>query len=150
MIGIFRLLFIGGLLAGPGLRAEKRLEFNNLPPAVQKTIQDQSKGDQLKGIVQETEKGRAQYEVETIRNGKRRDFSVDIKGALLEVEEETAFDSIPEAAKQAITHKVAGGKLGIVETVTRDGATLYEADYTSRNGKKHEVLVKPDGTAVKN
>jgi uncharacterized membrane protein YkoI len=143
-------LFIGALLVGLGLWAEKKLELKNLPPAVQKTIQDQSKGDEVKSITQETEKGLTQYEVESMRNGKHRDFNVDTKGGLLEVEEETAFDSIPNAAKEAITKKVAGGKLGRVETVTTmAGATLYEAGYTAKNGKKHEVRVKPDGTEVR-
>jgi len=33
--------------------------------------------------------------------------------------------------------------------VTRGTATTYEAGYTDKNGKKHEVQVKPDGTEVK-
>ena len=143
------LSFIAVLLAGLSEQAEKKLELKNLPPAIQQTIQDQTKGDEIKSITQETEKGRTQYEVETIRNGKQRDFDVDSKGALIEVEEETAFDSVPDAAREAITKKVAGGKLGKVETVTKGSATLYEAGYTAKNGKKHEVRVTPDGTEVK-
>jgi hypothetical protein len=65
---------------GPGGRAEKKLELNKLPPTVQKTIRDQSQGDDVKGITQETGKGRTQYEVETMRNGKHRDFLVDTIG----------------------------------------------------------------------
>jgi len=149
MHAMWRILFIGALLAGSGLLAEKKLELKNLPPAVQKTIQDQTQGDQVTSITQETENGVTQYEVETLRNGKHRDFNVDTKGVLLEVEDETAFDALPDAAKAAITKKVAGGKLGRVETVTKRGATLYEAGYTARNGKKHEIRVKPDGTEVK-
>jgi len=87
--------------------------------------------------------------VETMVNGKHRDFLVDVKGAVTEVEEETALDSIPAAAKAAIEKKAAGGKIGMVETMTRGGATFYEAAYTSKAGKKLEVLVKPDGTEVK-
>jgi hypothetical protein len=82
-------------------------------------------------------------------NGKHRDILVDAKGAVIEVEDETAIDSIPAAAKAAIEKKAAGGKIGIVETVTRGTATMYEAEFTSKSGKKHEVLVRPDGTEVK-
>jgi hypothetical protein len=28
----------------------------------------------------------------------------------------------------------------------RGGETMYEAEYTSKDGKKHETLVKADGT----
>ena len=127
----------------------KKLELKDLPPAVQKTIQAESKGAEIKNIGKETERGVAQYEVETMLNGKHRDFSVDTKGVLLEVEEETTIDAIPATARATILQKVAAGKLGRVELFKRGGGTMYEAAYTSRDGKKHEVLVKADGTETK-
>jgi uncharacterized membrane protein YkoI len=78
-------------------------------------------------------------------NGKHRDFEVDSKGNLLVVEEETTVDSIPAPAKAAILKKVGGGKLGMVELFIKGSETVYEAAYTSKDGKKHEVLVKYDG-----
>ena len=127
----------------------KKLEVKDLPAAVQKTIQDQSKGAEIKNIGKETEGGVAQYEVETMLNGKHRDFNVDTKGKLLVMEEETPIDSIPAAAKAAILKKVADGKLGMVELFIRGGETMYEAGYTGKDGKKHAVLVKADGTETK-
>lgn len=127
----------------------KKLELKDLPLAVQKTIQDESKGAEIKNIGKETEHGVAQYEVETILNGKHRDFNVDTKGVLLLVEEETTIDSIPAAAKAGILKKVADGKLGMVELFKRGGETMYEAGYIGKNGKKHGVLVKADGTETK-
>ena len=58
-----------------------------------------------------------QYEVETMLNGKHRDFNVDAKGKLVVVEEEVDIAGIPAAAKAAIEKKMAGGKLNMVETV---------------------------------
>jgi hypothetical protein len=129
--------------------AAKSLALKDLPAAVQKTVQEQAQGAEIKNISKETEKGVTQYEVETIVNGKHRDFNVDTKGALLEVEEETSIDSIPAPAKAAILKKVGGGKLGMVETMTKGSVTLYEAAYTTKAGKKLEVLVKPDGAETK-
>ena len=142
------LIAIGSL--GSLATAAGKLQITDLPPSVQKTVGAQLKGAEITGIAKETEKGKVQYEVETMLNGKHRDFEVDANGALLAVEEETALDSVPAAAKAAIEKKVAGGKLGMVEIVTRDGNTFYEAAYTSKTGKKHEMLVKPDGTETKN
>ena len=127
----------------------KRLESKNLPPEVQRTIQNESKGAEIKNISKETEHGVAQYEVETILNGKHRDFDVNTKGVLLAVEEETTLDAIPTAAKATILRKIADGKLGMVEISKRGGEALYEAAYTSKGGKKREVLVKADGTETK-
>jgi hypothetical protein len=42
------------------------------------------------------------------------------------------------------------GKLAGVETFTKTGPPmLYEASYTDKKGKNHEVLVKADGTETK-
>src|ERR1022692_4759871 len=88
------------------------ISVKDLPTAVQKTVQEQTKGAEIKNISKETEKGVTQYEVETMVNGEHRDFNVDTKGGLVVVEEETAIDSIPAAAKAAIEKKVGAGKLG--------------------------------------
>jgi uncharacterized membrane protein YkoI len=130
-------------------KKEKTLSLKDLAPAVQKTIQAELKGGEIKSISKETEHGVAQYEVETMLNGKHRDFNIDTKGKLLLVEEETSIDSIPAAAKAAILRKVGDGKLGMVELFMRGGETMYEAGYTTKAGKKQEVLVRADGTETK-
>jgi uncharacterized membrane protein YkoI len=142
-IGVLIVLGIGATYA------EKKLGLKDLPPAVQKTVQEQLKGGEIKSISKETEKGVAQYEVESMLNGKHRDFNVDAKGKLLVVEEETDLATIPAPAKAAIEKKAAGGRIDMVETFVRGGETMYEAAYTSKAGKKHEVLVKADGTETK-
>ena len=102
------------LAIGLAAIAAKSLAVKDLPAAVQKTVQEQAKGAEIKNIAKETEKGVTQYEVETIANS----ACVD-------------------------------GKLGRVETFTRGGETMYEAAYTTKAGKKLEVLVKADGTETK-
>lgn len=129
--------------------AAKSIEVKDLPPAVQKTVQEQSKGAEIKNIAKEKEKGAWHYEVETMLNGKHRDFNVAENGTLIVVEEEIAISNIPAAAKSAIEKKVGTGKLTMVETITKDGTTMFEGIYTNKGGKKLEVLVKADGTEVK-
>src|SRR6476661_5549901 len=129
--------------------AQKKLALKDLPAEAQKTIQAELKGGEIKNIGKETEKSVTQYEVETMLNGKHRDFNVDTKGKLLLVEEEIALDAVPPAAKTAILKKVGTGKLSMVELFIRNGETLYEAAYTTTGGKKHEMLVKADGTETR-
>ena len=146
---LFRIALSAGVAAGMSLIAAKSLNVKDLPPAVQKTVMEQAKGGEIKNIVKEKEKGVTSYEVESLLNGKHRDFNVDTKGVLLVMEEEVSIDSIPAAAKTAILKKVGTGKLGMVETVTKGSTTLYEAAYTGKAGKKQSVLVKADGTESK-
>src|SRR5579871_5379452 len=137
--------WLAAALACAAFGAEKKVALKDLPAAVQKTVQDQSKGAEIKGISQETEKGVTVFEVEMMVNGKHRDLNIDTMGTVVEVEDETAIESIPPAARAAIEKKAAGGKIDIVETITKGAVTLYEATYTAKSGKKHEVVVKPDG-----
>jgi len=133
-----------------GVACAAKMTLKDLPPAVQKGVQENLKGGEIKSISKETEKGVTQYEIESMLNGKHRDFNIDTKGGLVVMEEETAIDSIPGAAKDAIMKKVGDGKLGLVETLARPGKdTLYEAAFTTKAGKKTSVLVKADGTPAK-
>jgi len=128
----------------------KSLRLKDLPAGVQKTVQDNLNGGEIKNIGKEKEDGVEQYEVESVLSGKSRDFNVDAKGNLLLVEEATTIDAIPTAAKAGILKKVAGGKLGKVETFTKTGQPMmYEAGYTDKTGKKREVLVKADGAETR-
>ena len=146
------ILLAAAAAASPALAQDKAkgLPLKDLPAAVQKAIQDNLKGAEIKNIEKEKEGGVVQYEVETMLNGKSRDFDVDTKGALLEIEEAATMDVVPAAAQAAIQKKIADGKLTSIETVTKTGQPpMYEAGYTDKKGKKHEFLVKADGTEVK-
>jgi hypothetical protein len=75
---------------------------------------------------------------------------VDSKGVLLVVEKATTVDAIPAAARAGIQKKVGNGKLTVLETFSKPGQPMmYEAGYTDKAGKKHEVLVKTDGKETK-
>ena len=145
----FVILFAVAALAASA-QEPKGLALKKLPPAVQKSVEDEAKGATIKNISKETEHGVTQYEVETMLNGKHRDFNVDLKGAVVLVEEESALDAFPAAARSAILGKVGNdGKLGMVELVKKGTETFYEAAYTAKNGKKRSVVVKADGTETK-
>lgn len=100
-ISMIRNFLLGIGLTGLAMAAGK-LELKDLPPAVRKTVEAETKGATIKNIVKEKEKGKTVYEVETMVNGKSRDIVVDSTGALETVEEQADLDSFPTAAKAAI------------------------------------------------
>jgi uncharacterized membrane protein YkoI len=136
------------LAVGAGIAQEKKVALKSLPPAAQKTVQEQLKGAQLKGLSQETEDGKTVYELETMVNGKTRDVLIDANGTILEVEEATTLDAIPAQARAAIEKAATGGKIKTVETVTKGGKVYYEAAIT-KAGKGSEIQVTADGAIVK-
>jgi uncharacterized membrane protein YkoI len=141
-------LAVVSFAAAAAFAAEKPMKLRDLPPAVQKAVQEESKGAVVKGYAQETEDGKVLYEVETTRDGKGRDVSFDASGAVVSVEEETPLASLPAAARAAIEKAAAGGKIGLVEKVTEGGEVKYEAHIT-KGTKKSEVEVKADGSPAK-
>jgi uncharacterized membrane protein YkoI len=125
------------------------LTMKDLPPAVQKTAQEQTKGAEIKNISKETEDGKTHYEIETMVNGKHRDIEIDTKGAVIEVEDEIAIAAVPPTVHDVFAKKATGGRIVMVEAVTSGGILVaYECEYLDKNGRKREVRVKPDGTIV--
>ena len=131
-----------------GATAAKKLQMKDLPPAVQKTVQAETKNAQLVGIAAEEEGGKTVYELETKVNGMGRDLMIDSAGAILIIEQEVTIDKIPAAARAAIEKEAAGVKITKVEILTKGGTVTYEAAITKK-GKKSEVTFTADGKPVK-
>jgi uncharacterized membrane protein YkoI len=128
--------------------AEKKITMKDLPPAVQAAVKEHSQGATIKGLAMEVEKGKKLYEAELSVNGKSRDITFDEQGKLMSSEEEIALNAIPEAARAAMTKAAGAGKITLVEAVTENGTTTYEAHVTT--GKKQsEIKVDAGGQAVK-
>lgn len=131
--------------AGLGLfAAEKKMQLKNLPPAVQKAIQEQTKGATIIGYVEEREDGKVFYEAETKVDGRTRDLLFDATGTLVEIEEEVAPTSLPAVVQSALNTR---GKVLKVEAVTKGGTVTYEAEI-EKNGKKSEVVMDARGNAI--
>jgi uncharacterized membrane protein YkoI len=137
------------LMAATVFGAEKRVKMENLPPAVQKTVQQQSKGATIRGLSQDVEDGKTFYEAELKVNGHNKDLLIDATGAVVEIEEEVPLDSVPAAAKAAIEKGARKGKIATVESVTQNNSIVaYEAKIKTA-GKNSEVRVTPDGAPAK-
>ena len=146
LTALFAIVALGSAMA----QTKKSLQLKDLPAAVQKTVGANLNGGEIKNIAKEKEDGVEQYEVESVLNGKSRDFNVDSKGGLLVMEEGTTIYAIPAAAKAGILKRVCVGRLGMIETFTKTGLPMmYEASYTDKKGKRHGVLVNADGSETK-
>jgi hypothetical protein len=125
--------------------AEKKVPRSALPPPVEKTVQDQSKGATITGISSETEDGVFEYEVEMTVNGHGRDVAIAKDGMLLEIEDEVAMHTLPAALQNALTAKAAGAKITKVESLTKKGKLVAYEAATLKGTKKGEIQVGPNG-----
>ncbi|HEY6350496.1 MAG TPA: hypothetical protein VI636_13905 [Candidatus Angelobacter sp.] len=145
-IGVLFLALTLSLLFAAGLSAqEKHVQKSDLPAAVQKTADEQSKGATVKGYNKEIENGKVEYEVELMVNGHSKDVSMDPQGTVLEVEEEVALNSLPPAVSEGLRQKAGKGTIRKVESLTKHGTLVaYEAQVLT-GGKRSEIQVGPDG-----
>ncbi|HET8667410.1 MAG TPA: hypothetical protein VFM10_05475 [Terriglobales bacterium] len=133
------------LLRVTALAQEKPIKRADLPPAVEKTVAAQSQGATIKGLTTEREKGQVLYEAELSVSGYSKDILMDGNGAIVEIEEQVAIESLPPAVKNGLLAKAGQGKLLRVESLTKNGKLVaYEAVVLTR-GKRSEVQVGPDG-----
>lgn len=124
---------------------DKRLKKSDLPAAVQKAADEQSKGATVRGYSSETENGQLEYEVAMTVNGRGRDVSFAPDGSVLEIEQEVALDSLPAAVHAALVQKAGAGRITKVESLTKHGTLVaYEAQVRTGT-KRSEVQVGPDG-----
>jgi len=132
-------------LATTVVAQEKKIQRADLPPAVEKTVAAQTQGATIKGFSQEKENGQTLYEAETSVNGHSKDITIDANGALVEIEEQVALDSLPSTVKAGLQAKAGPGKIVKVESLTKhDKLVAYEAKVQTA-GKKTEIQVGPDG-----
>lgn len=124
---------------------EKRLKRSDLPAAVQKAADVQTKGATVRGYSSETENGQLEYEVAMTVNGRSRDVSFAADGSTLEIEQEVLVDSLPAAVRSALVQKAGAGRITKVESLTKHGTLVaYEAQVRTGT-KRSEVQVGPDG-----
>lgn len=124
---------------------EKHLKKSDLPPAVQKAAEEQSKGATVRGYASEVEYGQLQYEVETTVNGHSRDVTFAPDGTVLEVEVQVEVGSLPAPVRDGLRALAGSGTITKVESLTKRGKLVaYEAQ-VRRAGKRSEVQVGPDG-----
>jgi len=124
---------------------EKKIKREELPPAVEKTVVEQSQGSTIKGFSTEVDRGKRLYEVELTVNGHSKDISMDKDGKIVEVEEEVTMDSLSPEVKAGLMRAAGSGTITKVESLTKGGNLVaYEADV--KYGTKHsEVQVGPNG-----
>ena len=124
---------------------EKKIKRSGLPPAVEKSVVEQSQGATIRGFSREQEHGQTFYEAELLINGHSKDVLLDADGTVVEIEEQVPADSLSPQVHDGLQAKAGKGKLVKVESLTKKGKLVaYEAQVVT-NGKKSEVQVGPDG-----
>ncbi|MFN0087775.1 MAG: hypothetical protein ACKVX9_20455 [Blastocatellia bacterium] len=143
MIPVLALIF-----ASTAMSQEKAVRMKDLPPAVQATVKEQSKGARLRGLGMEVNEGKTFYEASLIVAGHGKDVLIDGGGNVVEVEEQVALNSLPPAVKAEILKQAGRGRIVIVESVTKNGALEFYEAHIKSGGRLKEVKVNLEGKLI--
>ena len=142
-LGLAVLMF---LLAG--VAQERRLQRSDLPPAVQKAVERESKGATVLAYSTEVENGNREYEVEMTLGGHSRDVSIAPDGTVLEIEEQVEMKDLPQNVQKALRTKAKTGTIMKLESLTKRGRLVaYEAQVRA-GGNHFEIQVGPNGNTL--
>jgi hypothetical protein len=132
-------------LACPLAAQETTITRAALPPAVERTVAEQSKGATIRGFSKEIEHGQTLYEVELNLGGRTKDVTIDSTGVVVLVEEEVPLDSLPPGVMQGITAQAGESHIALVERLMKGGRLVAYEAHVKRNGKTAEIQVGPNG-----
>ena len=129
--------------------SEHKVPCSALPPVVVAQGTKMLDGGTIKSCVKDASGGKVSYELETLKNGRSKDISLDAKGNVLEIEEQVDQANLPAPVAASIQKAAHGGTVGKVESLTRGGVLVSYETTITLNGKRHEVTFRPDGSATK-
>jgi uncharacterized membrane protein YkoI len=140
-------------------------KFNELPPAVQKTVRAQAPNAEIADVSHSIKDGMDVYEVQFNEPGKNPKVMVAADGKLLNTDMPnpsgpvkrlltptgatgTKLSALPEAAQKTIQSKAPDKQISDISRHEKDGRVFYEVEF--KDGDKSSIMeVAEDGTVVK-
>ena len=166
-IHVATLLAAAGLLAGCNRSIESASQdFNQLPPAVQKTVRAQAPNGEIAKVDHKTENGMDVYEIEFREPGTNPKIIVGADGKLMSTDVArpagaveraltptgavgTKFSALPAAVQKTIQGHAPNIEIADIARHENDGRVIYEVEFKDK-GKNPSIKVAEDGTLVQN
>jgi uncharacterized membrane protein YkoI len=164
---VVTLIAAAGLIIGCSKSIESASQkYNELPPAVQKTVRAQAPNGEIADVSKTTQNGLEVYEIQFREPGSNPKIVVSTDGRLLNTDlprpagvieraltptgaTGTKFSSLPEAAQKTIQSKAPNAEIADISRHERDGRVIYEIEFKDK-GKNPTMQVAEDGTVVQN
>jgi uncharacterized membrane protein YkoI len=140
-------------------------KFNELPPAVQKTVRAQAPNAEIADVSRKSEDGMDVYEVQFNEPGANPKVVVAADGKLLSTDMPkatgpvqrlftptgatgTKLSALPEAARKTIQSKAPNKQISDISRHEKDGRVSYEVEFND-GGNRSIMEVAEDGSVVK-
>jgi len=158
-------LAIAGLAAGCSRSVESASQqFNELPPAVQKTARAQMPNGEIANVSKTTRDGMEIYEIEFRGAGSNSKIQVGTDGRLVSTDLPrkagaveraltptgavgTKLSALPEAVQKTIQSRAPNAQIADISRHEKDGRVFYTVEFSDK-GKNPTMEVAEDGSLV--
>jgi len=162
---VITLIAAAGLVAGCNKSVESASQkFNELPPAVQKTVRAQAPQAEIMDVTRKTDNGMDVYEIQFREGDRNPKIIVGADGRLMSTDMArpagpverlltptgatgTKFSSLPEKVQKTIQSTAPGSDIANISRQEKDGRAIYEIEFREK-GKNPSIRVAEDGTLV--
>ena len=132
-----------GLLVTVAARAEaKKIKYEELPPAVQITVDAQTSGVKVWGYTMDADNGETLYRVNLFTNHRPRVITIAADGALVSTDDRIPWQSIPADVQTALLAAARPGTLGEFHSISKDGKIVSYSALVDNQGDKRRISVK--------
>src|SRR5258708_4071948 len=162
---VITLLAAAGLVAGCNKSVESASQkFNELPPAVQKTVRAQAPQAEIMDVSKKTDNGMDVYEIQFREGDQSPKIVVAADGKLVSTDmvrpagsvqrlltptgaTGTKFSALPEKAQKTILSQGPNAEIANISRSEKDGRAIYTVEFRDA-GKNPSIQVADDGTLV--
>jgi len=130
--------------------AEHSVPCSTLPDAVQQRSKSLLEpGTTVHGCVKDVSAGKTTYEMELLTPKGSKDVTFSPQGDVVEIEQQVDPAALPPPVAAAFAKASSGGKLGKVESLTRQGQLIAYESTVIKGGRHRELAFRPDGAPMK-
>ena len=162
---IVSMIAAAGLITGCNKSVESAsTKFNELPPAVQKTVRAQAPQGDIADVSHKTDNGVDVYEIEFREPGRNPKMVVAADGRIVTTDMArppgaiqraltptgatgTKLSALPEKVQRTIQSTAPGAPIADISRHDKDGRVIYEVEFQEK-GKNPTIRVAEDGTLV--
>lgn len=139
-----------GPLINASAATEEKVEYKDLPPKVQAAIKSKA-GDKTIAGVQKKVSGNETHYIASAKgaDGKIVLITVDNKGKVRKVREDSPQKDVPAAVMSAIKAKAGDRTIASVQKKTKGKTTTYVATVKGADGKSVLITADADGKILK-
>lgn len=139
------------------LAATQKVDFENVPEAVKKTVRDVAGDNRIEDAERGTLDGQTVYEIAFKKDGKHNELRVAEDGSIIQRVAGTNIrfpgtlseNEVPAPVRRAIEEQVGSGEVNDIDKKTVEGKTVYEVGFKKESGgPQHEIQIAEDGTVI--